>query len=375
MSPSSTSSSNTVLECPEAPATECPMPRRTEALGVGRTDAVALAESASSRRVATLSLRGFRPWGAVFAVALLIGAEGAARRLLPDVPAEGIYGSFPVQQKVTGINETLRAGPIDVLFIGSSLVDHGIDPLHFDRVCGEHDVEVTAYNLGVRGPSLSGIQAILNRFLLPRVKAKLVYICLSPNALNHSRTAYVSDINRRFEEMAQMPRLEEFVRLGLSRLHLYAYRQDMCLWLRNGGHGGFSGRGADRRRGFTPRHGLLDGEDDWSGRVGDFVPDRRDVEALAALCRWCTSRGTDYVIVDMPLSQHCRDLPTRDQRTAYEAILRQAAMPGTAVLSFPPDEFGARCFNDGLHLNAEGATHLTTLLARDAVTRRLARSP
>ena len=307
------------------------------------------------------------------AAALLIGAEVAARSLLPDVPAEGIYGSYPVQQKVVGIVETQRSVPVDVLFIGSSLVDHGIDPLHFDELCRAQGLEVTSYNLGVRGPSLSGIQAILSRFLLPRVRPKLVYICLSPNALNGSRTAYVSNINRRFREMAQMSRLEEFFRLGLNHLHLCAYRQDLYVWLRNGGKGGFSGRGAHRPRGFTPRHGVLEGEDDWSGRLGDFVPDRGDVEALAALTRWCTARGANYAIVDMPLSRHCRELPTNHQRSAYQAILRQAAKPGAAVLSFSSDEFSPRCFDDGLHLNAQGAAHLTGLLACDAVKRRSAK--
>ena len=369
MSLSSTSSSSATTACPEAPAAERTVPHRTGAVDVTRGLAAPRRESAVPRRAPTLSLRGYRPWGALCAMVMVASAEIGARVLLPDVPAEGIYGSYPIQQKIAGLERTLRERPVDVLFIGSSIVDHGIDPQRFDRLCLERGIQVTSYNLGIRGPSMAGIGAILNRFFLPRLKPRLAYICLSPNALNRNRTPYVADVTRRFEKTARMSRLEEFFRRGLSRLHLYAYRQDLYAWLTGGGKNGFSRRKRAERRGFSPRHGVMNGEDNWFGRLGNFDPEPRDVEALTALCRWCTSTGADCEIVDMPLAPHCRALPTDEQRESYAAVLSQVGAPGVTVLSLSPEDFTPRHFNDGMHLNVEGAERLTALLALDAARR------
>ncbi len=369
MSLSSTSSSSATFECAQPSVTKrCP-PRHTATADAARPAKASLRESRRSPRTTTLSLRGFRPWGLLFAISLVALAEVAARCLLPDIPPEGIYGSYPLQQKIVGVERTLRERPVEVLFVGSSIVDCGIDPRQFDRLCHRSGVNITSYNLGIRGPTMAGIQPILERFFLSRLKPELVYICVSPNALNRNRTPYVSNITRRFEGMAQMSRLDEFFQRGLSRLHLYAYRSDVYAWLTSAGEKGFAERTDGPPGGFTPRHGVMDRKDDWSGRLGNFAPDPRDAEALAALCRWCVSRGTKHVIVDMPLPQHSCNLLSNTQRADYETVLHQAALPGTAVLTFSPDDFCPEHFCGGLHLNTAGADRLTTLLAYDAAKR------
>lgn len=371
MSLSSTSSSSASVVCSEAPSASQPTRSYERLAEPPTTSGYKSSATGPSARATTLRLRGFRPWGAVFAVVLLIVAECAVRWFLPDIPTQGIFASHRIQQKVTELEEIVDPLPIDVLFIGTSLVDVGIDPVLFDELLEEQGTQVVSYNLGIQGPTMEGVHAVLGRFFLPKIKPRLVYICVSPNGLNGTRIPYVDEISKPFVAMAQVSTFEEVFGRTLHKLRLYACRGDLSEWLKSGGTAEFGGsnRQYGQSRGFHAREGVMVNDSDFAYRLGGFVPGERDVAALAALCRWCTESGAEYIIVDMPLTNRCRQVSSAKERTSYLAVLQQASLPGVPVLSFSIENFADQYFYDGVHLNVEGAARMTGFLASDATNR------
>lgn len=334
------------------------------------SDLVLAIRNALARRLGgTLCLRGFRPWGALFAVMLLLAMEGAARLAFRGIAPAGIYASARVQQKIEGLEDALANGPIDVLFLGSSSVDTGIIPSQFDRACRERGLAVVSYNLGFGGPSMSGIYPTLERFMLAKVKPRLVYICLSPNELNAGRLAYVREINDRFETAARMPWSAEWAGRLMSHSYLYAYRCDLNAWLKSGGRKGFENNEHNEAGGFNPRVGIMVNSDDYAYRLGRFAPDAKDLAGLQALCRWCESVGARYVIGEIPLASTSRAVLSAKQQESFQSLLATACRPGETVLGYPDERFSDSCFWDGIHLNEEGAARYTACLAEDAVQR------
>ncbi len=325
-------------------------------------------ECGLAERRGTLDLRGLRPWGALFAVLLLVTAELAARSYLPDVPTQGIYPSYRVRAKVEELAHRSATRSLDVLFVGSSLVDVGVDPVQFDRLCAERGVELTSYNLGINGPPMAGIQPVLDRYFLPRVSPRLVYICVSPNAFNRNAVSSLDLVTERYTRAARVSIAEEVMGRFLQHSRLYADRHDLRLWARSHGAVGFQGK-TGRPAGFLPLQGVAVWDDLPSDRLASFTPRQRDVAALYDLCRWCDSVGAAYIIVDMPLPQRSRDLLSAAQRARYRQLLHEAVIPGDTVMSYPADCFAAEHFWDGLHLNSDGAARLTEMLADHAAQR------
>lgn len=348
------------------------LPWRAPIVETGRFDtdraALTLRKAASEPVPArTLDLRGFRPWGAAFAVVLVLIAEGAARLLLPAMPPEGIHeATYRVQEKMVELERTLEEGPVDVAFFGTSIVECGIDPAGFDRLCAERGKDVTSFNLGFCGPGLAGIHAVLDRFFLSKIRPRLVYVCVSPNAINRNRCQAVKDITRRFEATAAMSPVREFLGRSLQQVHLIAYRGDLRRWLTSGCRDELAVRKYGRRGGFMPTEGEPDRDTDYAHRFGGFAPDDRDVAGLEALIAWCDRIGARCVVVDMPITERTNEVLTPEQRLVYEGFLRGLVEEGIEVLRIKQETFPLAEFYDGMHLNPEGAAHLTRLLALHA---------
>ncbi len=329
-------------------------------------------------RFGTLDLTGLRPWGALFALVLLLMAEGVARLFLPPMPPRGVYAaSYRIQEKRTELDDLLDHGSPDVLFFGTSIVDCGVNPIRFDDALRHAGRRVTSYNLGFCGPGYAGIHAVLDRFFLHDLRPRLVYVCVSPNGLNRNRIRHVHEITRRFEETARLSRPAEWFGRLTQNSHLIAYRADLREWLLSGGSEPIQTRRFGRPRGFLPTRGEPDRPTDFAHRLGNFAPDARDLVGLESLCRWCRRVRATCVLVDMPLPARGRSNIHAHQHECYRRQLETVRRRVERIhqIEMTPEAFPDESFYDALHLNPRGAERLTALLAEDAAVRLAAASP
>ena len=324
-----------------------------------------------------LWLRRSRALLVVAAVILL--AEVGARALSPRLPDPVTWDNPFTQAKVGQMEEE---GSADVVFLGSSVVNVGIDPARATAGTGR-----SGYNAALPGSTPILWRAWAADAVIPLLCPAVVVIGVTPRDYNDHDTGnrgaldqYLSSPGRLLHlgEAGFGDRAESAVS---SRFTLAADRSllrqpaNVVRWLLDlpvddrrdselTGDGRFFGfddhnfeRKPDRRRRLR------------SGAFRDFAVGGLEEGALRGLIGDVLATGAVPVIVEMPVleAELVSLLPGGEaDMAAFRAGLdRVATLTGHPVLRFPDLHDRKRLFADEYHLNGAGVTRVSDRLAEE----------
>ncbi|MCB0087994.1 MAG: hypothetical protein KDE54_08780 [Caldilineaceae bacterium] len=333
----------------------------------------------------------------VYWLLLLIAGEGllsigAITAHLPR-PEPTLWYSPRIQDKLDYLHTFAGTRPLDVLFIGNSTVQAGLNPAQFDEAVANLHVNTLrtgrlrttiqpgSFNGALEALPPSGILWFLQIYLQD-VHPQTIMYGLTPQDLNANNT-FAHNVLDLLEDSPEALALTEHGWRGwlTARLlrwsHLYRYRFVLHQWLLRGGLPPAPYKINFDARGFAG--GTL--------RLADEAPDERakhyavignmhyaiapaEVEALRQIIQLCAARNVQLVLINMPVADgYYTSFPNADtDYTAYLTALTATADAAHIALwdmeALPPAQAPTDAdFYDFHHLNRAGAAKLSALAA------------
>ena len=320
-------------------------------------------------------------WRRVLLIALAIAvlAEVGVRALdsrLP--PATGWPGyEYAVHE------EQLAAlgGDPDLLVIGDSSAAVAIRP---DELV-EDGVASSGYNYWLGGAPMRSLELHASEVLLPRTTPRTVVVAVTMRNFNEApsqeshlaalrassafrrvtgRRSWLDHLDDRLQAGSAVFRHREILRdpLGLVRALRSPGLPDR---LASDGH--ISDRGGDRLADEAAGHRRAERE-----ALADFAVSPREVGALDDLLTELRRRGTQVVVVSLPVAAAFVELAdggTQDYLRFMSAVRATGRANGVEVLDTMEQPWPDELFGDVNHLNDRGAARLRPILA-DAIQRR-----
>jgi len=317
---------------------------------------------------------------AALAVAVIVFgiAEAAARAIEPRLQPPVLWGDLETQWKVAQMDGLAAGGGADVVFLGSSIVNAGIDPALFAELSEPGTV---VYDAALNATSPQLLELWATEIVLPRLQPDLVVIGLSSRSLNDHGISqaeqyerYVESIERAFEiGEATIPQridramsnVSAVVRLRSEIRRPFAVFNDLRGTTRS--LLALTDQGATTRlRGMEYHVSSAFRAQTVELDLVDYQIGGVELAALARLVDEIRSIGARVLLVDMPVMEadytpmHPNGQADPD---AYRAALREFADQNDVHLATPPDlPWPAEQFADPLHLNQSGVDRLTTWL-------------
>lgn len=316
----------------------------------------------------------------VLAVAIIVFglAEAAARAIEPHLPAPVLWGDLETQLKVAQMDRVATTGGADVVFLGSSIVNAGIDPALFAELSESGTV---VYDAALNATSPQLLELWVEEIVLPRLQPDLAIIGLSSRELNDHGISqaeqydrYVESIERAFEigqvtipqridqamsNVSAVVRLRSEIRRPFTIFNELRGTTSSLL--------GLTDQGAGTRLRHVEYHVSEEFRDRTANRdLVDYQIGGVELGALGRLIGEIRSTGAEVLLVDMPVMEadyipmHPNGQADLD---AYRAALREFADQNGVQLAIPPDQpWPADHFADPLHLNQTGVDEITTWL-------------
>lgn len=315
----------------------------------------------------------------VAALVVLLVAEGTSRVVEPRVPVQTRWGSAAIDVKVEQMERLSADGGVDVVFLGSSIVNSGIDPAAFVE---QSPWATSAYNASMAASSPRVLERWATEVVFPMLKPKTVVIGLSSRALNdnginqkrafdrymdsrgralHLGTATIAQqLESTLEASSALFRLRGQIRLPFTFVNRVKNGPRRSTITDLGQQTQRSKRKYESTRAFrrrTTRRVLVDYE------LGGV-----ELAALDALVEAAVSQGAEVYVIDMPVvesdyvgmhPQGAADYANYEAafaRLAFDDRLRSVSATSVAE--------GTRFFGDPLHLNGKGANRLVRWMAK-----------
>jgi len=321
----------------------------------------------------------------VYFVVLLLASElllriPAVQAALP-APAPSLWHAPLVEDKVEYLRNFGASHNVDVLFIGNSTTQAGIDPATFDAVRSAIGAGGSSFNASIEGVPPSVNKEFL-RMYLRFVKPQTVLIGLTAQDLN-ANSPWARDMDDRAGHSINLQAGARDSLMGyvlaflLDNSELFRYRYVLHQMLLRGGsyppHPDvyFDARGfhaIDRSLAdFSPSERLQA-----QNRAGvlNYNPQGEQADALKEMIATIRSHGAQAVLVNMPLSDHYYanfDSPDDYQiyRDALQRLADGLAVPLWDSEALPEEnQFGDSEFGDLNHLNKVGAERMSAMLAQ-----------
>ena len=325
-------------------------------------------------------------------LAVLTAAEMLVSPIAPYFPAGIVDQPGEVARKRQQL-DLLAGQPLDVLFMGDSIMDSAGDPTVFaDR--SRHFA--TAYNGALLGAPFSGQISWLGRVVLPRVKPRLIVELVSPfaiaapdadgaagkvlddnieTAIDRSEPSWWRDLDRSASDVSYLVR------------HRHALRQPTVVWTATRSMMAGDEPTAGRRNPIRDKlaaPGYWDQHVSSGGRYTDFnslfLPPRFDTNviapALAAepnygafqrLLDYERESGAQVVVVIAPIAIGAYTASGVDLdrwRAIARGIEAHARELGASTIDLTDAGFMRPEFNDYLHLNDRGSLRFSAEIAR-----------
>jgi hypothetical protein len=304
---------------------------------------------------------------------VLLASEVAARALDSRLPRALTWQSAEADDKVDRMDALERAGGASVVFVGSSLVNAGIDPGQFGDQLGG----VTAYNAALSAAIPVLFQPWMADVVVPRLHPKVVVIGVTsfdftdhPSASAFYK-AFADSVGGR-AALGKDNALDDVDRWLHDHSELWAHKfalrdPDTVIDAIDG-----SGPPPDplieqiEPSGHTiyKGHGTFSDRPDAGPPIGAWTIGKDNPAALRRLIDASKAQGTKVVLVDTPVtdeyvSRHPHG--AADFATYLDALRKLGADTGTPVLEFDGMRDHAY-FADVVHLNAAGVAAFTPRL-------------
>ncbi len=312
------------------------------------------------------TLRG--PWrlpvGALFALGLLLLAEGAAQWL---VHQKLLQVDVSLRQHVTRQLARLRAGRPGIWLLGNSTLAYGIDEARLTELGG-----LTVAKLTHGSATLRGSAAMLD-FYLNRCSAApaAVVVLLTKDDLNAGgNRAAISREYIRIAATGALPAEESLLALRAARqdikMQVISLRQHLAHWMGGWRHPETGGAPSPTAAAFSGQP--IPRDDPWFNSLAqDYALDTEAFSVLADTCRRHHVRQIAVVLLpvtDVLVNFHntcCPHIPYRQIRSTVGDLCRAQAIE---FLDWGEPSRDYQQFRDPYHLNEDGRRQLTERLAR-----------
>ncbi|NND01940.1 MAG: hypothetical protein HKN91_04065 [Acidimicrobiia bacterium] len=312
-------------------------------------------------------------------ILLVMVAEAGARSIEPNLKPAVSWGNEDTDLKIEQIEVIAASGGVDVVFIGSSIVNVGFDPAQFIE---QSAWAGSAYNASLIGSTPQLQERWTVDVVLPSLQPKVIVVGVTSRSFNDNarnpaiaynsymksqgRASWVGEANPAERIAAALARNSALARLK-PRL-----RQPTALAAASGSAqpevtitdlGNERTRADDR---YTFKQGYR--QRIRTRALNDFEMGGIQVESLERLVAAAEDAGTTVVLVNMPVYEpdHMRLHPNnREDFDAYLAVVAAFADAQAVGLLQPPGTPWRRgLFADTLHVNGTGTERLTRWLAR-----------
>ena len=141
------------------------------------------------------SFRQGIPWAAVFALIIIAGLELFLRFTpIPDFYPSFLFPRHEASKKTQTFKSLSSEGyKFNTVFLGSSVVDMGLNPHQFNNKMAENTVAFNAFNFGINGAG-PWVHLKLIDYLFPSLTdLKLIVYGICPVEINSGSTLFLSD--------------------------------------------------------------------------------------------------------------------------------------------------------------------------------------
>jgi hypothetical protein len=319
-------------------------------------------------------------------VLVLTVAELGVRTIEPDLPAPASWGNPFADLKTEQLTERAAPGrgPTEVVLVGSSVVNAGLDPTRLASAAGEPDLAV--YNAAL--PSFPPEQwpSWIVEVVQPTLGPSVVVLGVSIRDLNGTTADLVHEsrfrdsvgFRRATGRAGGLERLDATVseRSALVR-HRAALRRPGSVVARTRGEEvegwprlevDADGRylGFDDDDSHRPRPDRLDGLRD--GILRDFRAGGLRLDAVARVVDGLRDAGVEVALLRMPAMNDVLvdgEVVPRAEAARFDELLRDlAADRGLAFVDASELDDRPELFSDEYHLRARGVAELSDLVGR-----------
>jgi hypothetical protein len=281
-------------------------------------------------------------------------------------------------------------GPIDVLFVGSSVTYTGVDPALFDSVVeAKTGQPAVSYNAGLAALPVSMVEAFVKGVFFRYTSPETIILLLTPRDVNRNNSynqIMVEEVLASAYGKAWLSRGIEAraTQLLLEHSALFRYRNWVILTALNGWRvplelpvvyddPQFDSRGyVTTPARMTDRlvNSQAPGQEVATVSLRAFDPSGKDMAALERLIRNCRDRGIQFIVVNMPMNHYLASSfedPAADYdrySSVLTALVERYRVPFWDADSLSQgNSFADDDFSDIFHLNTGGAQKLTRFIA------------
>jgi DltD protein len=315
----------------------------------------------------------------LLALILIVVFELVLRAIEDQLPPIERWPTSQMSAKVKQMEQLVSDGEqIDVVFVGSSVVEEGIDPVTFNSVANG-----TAYNAALGAASMRSLERFVVDVVLPLTQPDTIVIGVTARDLNDGGISQSDYFDRLSGSagmlMARTPQNPlEWIENWLFR-HLAIFR--LRPLLRDPARMFAAALGTDDQPELdSPEPGPFGSDQTYEGepydnsaawgqpwaarQVNNFSMGGTELESLRRLLSELREEGVRVVVVNMPVSSDFADYlpdPSRDMAT-FDRLLETTAREYDATYLDAQDRFSIEDFRDPAHLKPDAAAELTALL-------------
>lgn len=322
------------------------------------------------------------PGWLLLTIGLIIGVEfllrlPAVQRMLPD-PRPTLWHAQLIQHKIDYLTTYAASHTVNVLFIGNSTMQAGVNPTVFDTV-RKKAAGAGSFNASIEGLPPKGMLLFL-KIYLRQLQPDVIVYGLSPQDLN-ANSPWAKDVTDRvFSSPLALAAAKEgwqgqLLALLYDHSMLFRYRFVLLKMIMQGGNYPPLPEVYFDRRGYHPIERVLADTPEAQRRsyynragVMNYAVEGEQMTAFDELIEYVRARGIQLILVNMPIAdEYYENFDSPDDYDLYMAALQASSrryqlplwdLEGDALHTFGPREFA-----DFNHLNIRGAQRLSDELA------------
>lgn len=317
--------------------------------------------------------------GVLIALAAILGFEVSLRLAEPHLPEPDPWPSGELSTKVGQMEILGASSDVEVVFVGSSVVAEGIDPIAFRDSSGH-----IAYNAGLSAASMRSVEIWVEDVVLPLTNPSTIVIGVTGRDLNDhgiSQTDFYERLTNApgylvlREPTTVAERVEDWFYENSATIRLRPVLSDPGLFAEELGLedrgdeddsevGPFGSDTSYRGEGYADLH---EWRTAWLARhLNDYSIGDSEADALRRLLEALAQEGIDVLVVNMPTtSDYVETLPEGDRDAAeFDIVLEQIVAEAGVAYFNAKDRYDLDDFRDPAHLTPTAASDLARELAR-----------